>query len=84
MSRAPRKPGGRRLTPAAWVLIALVVAVAVGLATGTQALWIAALVVLLFILMGAFAIPRNVQRLNIPPFLPNARGDETTHDDEGR
>jgi hypothetical protein len=36
--------------------------------------------------MGAFAVPRNVERLNVPPWLPNmtVTGDATGHDREDR
>jgi ABC-type nickel/cobalt efflux system permease component RcnA len=74
----------RHLTAAGWLVAGLGVVVAVGLMIGSQAVWIAALVLLLLILMGAFAIPRNVERLNVPPGMTNAPGDITKHEREDR
>jgi membrane protein implicated in regulation of membrane protease activity len=72
------------LTPAGWLVAALGIAVVVGLVIGSQAVWIAALVLLLLALLGAFAIPRNVQQLEVPPGMPNAPGDITEHERERR
>lgn len=83
MSGGPVKRRRRiGLTPIAWVLLGLAIAVGVGMAIGSQPVWIAALVLFLLALMGAFAIPRNVQRLNVPPGMPNVPGDITQHDEE--
>jgi hypothetical protein len=65
-----------------WLVVALGVAVIVGLAIGLKVLWLAALVVLLLLLLGAFAIPRNVHDLNVPPGMPNMPGDVTRHERE--
>ena len=63
----------------------LVVVVIVGLVIGLEVLWIAGVVVLLLLLMGAFAVPQNVQRLNVPPWgFFNAPGDVTHRDRERR
>lgn len=53
-----------------------------GILIGLQALWIAALVVLLLLLIGAFGVPRGVERLNFPPAFTNAPGEITTRDPE--
>jgi hypothetical protein len=52
--------------------------------TGSKLLWIAPLVVLLLVLMGALAIPRNVRDLNVPPGFTNAPGDITEHERDRR
>jgi membrane protein implicated in regulation of membrane protease activity len=70
------------LTPAGWVVAALGVAVVVGFVLGSEAVWIAALVLLLLALIGAIGIPRNVERLEVPPGMPNAPGDITEHERE--
>lgn len=70
------------LTPIGWLVIALGVAVIVGFAIGVKVLWIAALVILLLVLLGAFAVPRNVERLNVPPGMLNMAGDVTRHERE--
>jgi hypothetical protein len=70
------------VTAFAWLLLGLLVAVVVGYALGLKPLWIGALVVFLLLSLGAFAVPRNVQSLNVPPWLPNMTGDETGHDRE--
>jgi uncharacterized membrane protein YoaK (UPF0700 family) len=71
-----------RLTPAGWLVIGLVVVAAIGFVIGTPAVWIVALVILLLVLMAAFAIPRNVERLNVPPGFTNAPGDVTHRERE--
>ena len=82
LRRSTKRHRKGRVTPFARVLLGLLVAVAVGFAIGSQPLWIAALVVFLLASMGAFAVPRNVQRLNVPPWLPNMTGDEAGRDRE--
>jgi cyanate permease len=72
------------LTPIGWLVAALGVAVVVGFLVDSQAVWITALVLLLLAVMGAFAIPRNVERLEVPPGMPNAPGDITEHERERR
>lgn len=70
------------MTPFAWLLLGLLVATVVGFAIDVRPLWIAALVVFLLLSMGVFAVPRNVERLDVPPWLPNITGDETGRDRE--
>jgi hypothetical protein len=72
-----------RLKPVGWILLGLAVIVVIGFAIGSKPLWIAALVVLLLVLLGAL-IPRNVQDLNVPPGMTNAPGDITEHERERR
>jgi hypothetical protein len=70
------------LKPVAWFALGLLVLVGIGFAIGSNALWIAALVVFLLLVMGAIAIPRNVHDLNVPPGMTNAPGDVTEDERE--
>jgi Flp pilus assembly protein TadB len=73
-----------RLKPVVWFVLVLAVLVVIGFAIGSKVLWIAPLVVLLLVLIGAFGIPRNVHDLNVPPGFTNAPGDITEHERDRR
>lgn len=63
----------------------LVVALGLGLAgviTGSTTMWIVAVIVVLVAVVLAIGIPINVQRLDVPPGMPNAPGDVTRHYEE--
>jgi hypothetical protein len=72
------------LRPVAWLIVGLAATAVVGFAIGSNALSIPAIVLLVLVLMGAFAISRNVHDLNVPPGMTNLPGDVTKHERERR
>jgi Flp pilus assembly protein TadB len=72
-----------RFTPLGWLIAALIVVFGLaGLVTGSVTPWIVGLVVLAVVLLLAVGQPRNVHDLNVPPGMPNAPGDPTSHEHE--
>jgi membrane protein implicated in regulation of membrane protease activity len=64
-----------------WVAAALIVGLGVvGVVTGSATFWIIALLFLAVAVLVAIGVPRNVRDLEVPPGMPNARGDLDLHD----
>jgi peptidoglycan/LPS O-acetylase OafA/YrhL len=82
--RGPSKRRRRvRLTPFGWLVVALIAGFGIaGLVTGSPKFWFVGLVLLALALVMAVGIPRSVHDLEVPPGMPNAPGDPTSHEED--